>query len=257
MATKGIAQPSDKTFILIAGAGHGSWCWKKVKPLLEDKGYKVLTPDLPSTGSDTSALSKITFNDDIQAIINTANTVKGKVILLGHSSGGVLISQAAELLGIDKVDKLIYLDAFLPQNGESVFTLADKLIEYNKNVTASQSDTSHTERFIFSDNKKVFKWNPEVVQEIFFHDCSKEDIAFAKAHLRWESVSTLATPVHLTDSVYGKIKKYYILCTNARDLNKSSLTSYVNCVKKYELPSSHSPYFSMPEKLVAIMEGLY
>lgn len=255
MTTKGISQPSDKTLILIAGAGHGAWCWEKVTPLLKAKGYKVIALDLPGSGNDTAKLKNNTLDDDARAVVNAANAVHGKVVLLGHSSGGIIISQAAELLDTDKVDKLIYLDAFLPLNGESVFSLAEKLGKRNQPSSVSNAPTS--ERFIFSDDMKLFKWNPELVQQLLYHDCSQQDISFAKTHLSWQSVVTLATPVHLTDTIYGTIEKYYILCTQAKDLDKSSLTSDVHCEKVYQLPSSHSPFFSMPEKLVAILESLY
>jgi pimeloyl-ACP methyl ester carboxylesterase len=255
MATKGITQSSDKTFILIAGAGHGTWCWEKVTPHLEANGYNVIALNLSGSGNDTAKLKNNTLNDDVKAAVDAANTVDGKVILLGHSSGGIIISQAAELLGMQKVEKLIYLDAFLPQNGESVFSIAEKLS--NRHQPSSVSNAPASERFIFSDDMKLFRWNPELVQQLLYHDCSPQDVTFAKAHLSWQSVATLATPVNLTDSVYGAIKKYYILCQQAKDLDKSSLTSDVHCEKVYQLPSSHSPFFSMPGKLVDILKTLY
>lgn len=255
MATKGIAQSTGKALILISGAGHGAWCWEKVTPLLKAKGYKVTALDLPGSGNDTAKLENNTLDDDVKAVVDAANSVSGKIILLAHSSGGIIISQAAELLGTAKVDKLIYLDAFLPQNGESVFSIAEKLGKRNQPSTVSNAPTS--ERFIFSGNNRLFRWNPELVQQLLYHDCSPQDIAFAKAHLGWQSVATLATPVHLTDTVYGTIKKYYILCTQAKDLDKSSLTADVHCEKVFQLPGSHSPFFSMPGKLVAIFETIY
>ena len=256
MSTHSFSQSLDKTYILVHGAGHGAWCWKKVVPILESKGYKVITLDLPSHGTDTAQLANIQLHDDVKKVADAANAIGGKVILVGHSSGGVVISQAAEILGTQKIDKLIYLDAFLPQNGESVFSLAGKISESNKTSSTSKSDKPKPQLLILSEDKKFCQWNPELVEQIFYHDCSQEDIVFAKAHLSWQSVASLATPVHVTDSVYGVIKKYYILCTQAKDLDKSNFTSYVHCEKVYQLPSSHSPYFSMPEKLVDIFVAI-
>lgn len=103
----------------------------------------------------------------------------------------------------------------------------------------------------------MFKWNPDLVKELLYHDCSEEDVIFTKAQLSWQSVATLATPVQLTDNVYGQIKKYFIVCTLARDLDKSSLTSDVSCEEVYKIQSSHSPFFSMPEELAALLMMLY
>ncbi len=175
------------------------------------------------------------------------------MILIGHSSGGIVISQAAERLGPAKVDKLIYLDAFLPKNGESVFYLAGKIRGSNSVTTISVSDLPEPELMIFTTDKKSFKWNPELTEQIFYHDYTLEDIAFAQAHLRWNAPATIATPVQVTDSSYGNIKKYYILCTQAKDLDKSSMASNVHCEKVFTIPSSQSPFFSMPGKLVDII----
>lgn len=255
MATKGIAQTTDKTFLLIPGAGHGAWCWEKLTPILKTQGYKVVALDLPGSRNDSVKLQNNTLDDDVKAVVEAARRESGKVILLGHSSGGIIISQAAELLGTAKVDKLIYLDAFLPQNGESVFSIADKLSKRYQPSTLPNVPASM--RFIFSADKKLFRWNPDIVQEHLYHDCSAQNVSFAKARLSWQSVATLATPVQLTNSVYGVIKKYYIVCTQAKDLDKSSMTTDVHCEKVYALSSSHSPFFSMPEKLAAILEELY
>ena len=256
MSANTLSQSTNETYILVHGAGHGAWCWKKVIPFLESKGCNIITPDLPSIGHDTALLANITLDDDVKKVTDAANAADGKVVLIGHSSGGVVISQAAELLGSEKIDKLIYIDAFLPQNGESVLSIAGKINESTKDVSSSNSAEPRPELLIFSEDKKSCKWNPELVEQIFYHDCSPEDVDFAKARLSWQAVATLATPAHLSDSNYGAIKKYYILCTQAKDMDKSILTSYVHCEKVYELPSSHSPFFSMPEKLVDIIVAI-
>jgi len=253
-ASSSVSQPAGKTFILVHGAGHGSWCWKKVVPLLEAKGYKVIALDLPSHGVDTVRLASIKLADDVKTVTDAANAIEGKVILLGHSSGGIVISQAADILGLEKTDKLVFLDAFMPQNGESVLSLGKKI--QGIKADSSKQGSLHPERFIFTADKKCFRWNPSLAEELFYQDCSKEDIAFAKAHLSWNSVASIAAPVHVTDSSYGAIKKYYILCTEAKELDKSNMVMNVPCEKVYKLGSSHSPFFSMPEKLVEILSEI-
>lgn len=243
MAANIFSQSSNKTYTLVHGAGHGAWCWKKVIPFLEAKGYKVITLDLPSRGDDTTQLENTTLDDDVKKVADIANAIEGKVILVGHSSGGVVISQSAELLGPEKIDKLIYLDAFLPQNGESVFSLVGKIRESNKVSSVSKTDAPEPELLIFSEDKKSCKWNSKLVEQLFYHDCLPEDISFAKAHLSWQSVATLATPVHVTDNRYGIIKKYYILCTQAKDLDKSSIVSNVRCEKFTNFPVAIHHFF--------------
>ncbi len=254
--TSNFSRSTGKTYILVHGAGHGAWCWKKVIPLLEFKSHKVLALDLPSSGNDKDILEKVALTDDVKKVTVMADTLSGKVILVGHSSGGVVISQAAEILGSEKVDKLVYLDAFLPRNGESVFSLVGKVAANNKTSSSPETETS-PEPLLFSEDKKVAVWNPAIAEQMFYHDCSPEDVAFAKTHLSSQAVAILATPVNVTDNRYGIIPKYYILCTESKDLDKKSMVQNMPCKKIYELPSSHSPYFSMPEKLVALLEEVY
>ena len=167
MQTPTFSQPTDKTFILIHGAGHGAWCWKKVIPLLESNGYRALAIDLPTTNNDKATIESMTFADDVKKVTDLVNAQPGKAILVGHSSGGVVISQAAEILGSEKVDKLVYLDAFLPQNGESVFSLAGKIAANNTAATSQKTEGS-PEPLLFSEDKKIVSWNPEIVEAIFF-----------------------------------------------------------------------------------------
>ena len=169
---------------------------------------------------------------------------------------GVAIAQAAEVLGTEKVAKLVFLDAFMPKNGESVFALAGKAEAQNKAAGKPASGVSVTESLILSDDKKTSSLKPDKVGQLFYHDCSADDVSFAKAHVGGQSMACLGTPVTVTDARYGSIPKVYILCTQAKDLDKSSLTENVPIQKLYTLASSHSPFFSMPEKLVAILAAL-
>jgi hypothetical protein len=96
-----------------------------------------------------------------------------------------------------------------------------------------------------------------MMTEVFCHDCSPEDKAMVRAHTTWQPVATLATPVHVSDKRYGIIPKFYIQCTQSRDLDRTSILQNVPCQKVYKLPSSHSPFFSMPDKLVTVLDEIF
>jgi pimeloyl-ACP methyl ester carboxylesterase len=248
-----VANAQSKTYILVHGGWHGAWSWNKVVPLLEAKGNKVLAIDLPGHGEDKTPASSVTLLDCVQKVVAVANSQTGEVILVGHSMAGVIIAQAAEELGREKVAKLVFLDAFMPQNGESVFALAGKAAQLAKPVSTSQPVPSLQESMIFSEDQKSSQLKPENVIALFYHDCSREDIEFAKSKLGWESMAVLATPVSVSEARYGAVPKIYILCTEAKDLDKSSIAKNVSCQKVYTLASSHSPFLSMPDKLAAIL----
>lgn len=245
-------QQNKSSIILVHGAGHGSWSWSKIIPLMQAKKIKTIVIDLPGSSNDTTKLFNHSFADDAEAIKNIADSVEGKVILAGHSSDGVAIAQASELIGKDKVEKLVFLDAFMPKNGESVQDLVEKAIRNN-----NTPDTATVPIMLFTSNFKAFQWNPANVAQNFYHDCTPADISFAMANLTWQSTASVGTPAQLSDSVYGSIPKYYILCTKSFDLDKSSIANNVPIKKLFKLPSSHSPFFSMPEKLVDVFQEIY
>ena len=99
---------SARTFVLIAGAWHGAWCWQKIVPLLEAQGHRVRIPDLPATGADTTDPAKVTLESWARFVAELLDAEPEPVILVGHSRGGVVISRAAEILP-DKVRRLVYL----------------------------------------------------------------------------------------------------------------------------------------------------
>ena len=106
------------TFILIHGAFHGGWCWDKVKPILEQNGNTVVAPDLPSHGADRTSIADVTLALYSERICEVLEQQSEKVILVGHSLGGLSITQAAEERP-DDIGLLVYLTAFLLKNGES------------------------------------------------------------------------------------------------------------------------------------------
>ena len=133
-ATNAQAQGSAKTFVLVHGAWHGGWCWRRVSDLLEKKGHKVFTPTMTGLGACSHLISKdvnlTTHITDIKNFIKWENL--SNIVLVGHSYAGIIISGVAEQLH-DKISSIVFLDAFLPDNGDS---LAEKASPAFKDVIA-------------------------------------------------------------------------------------------------------------------------
>ncbi|MHA4847691.1 alpha/beta fold hydrolase [Flavitalea antarctica] len=253
MATQLSAQTETPTFMLVHGGWHGAWCWNNVLPLLKEKGIKAFAIDLPGHGSDKMPIATVSFDDYVNKVVESANSVHGQVILLGHSSGGTPIAQAAEKLSPEKVSSLVFLDAFMPQNGENVFSIVDKCADKSGGSNGGGLAGS----LIVSGDQKSATLDLAKIKELLYHDCTEVDVSYAKANLGAQPMGTLLTPVTVTESSYGAITKYYILCTNAKDLDKSKIATNMPCKKIYRLASSHSPFFSMPDKLADILEDVY
>lgn len=110
---------SRKTYVLIHGAWHGGWCWRRVADLLEAKGHKVYAPSLTGNGDRSHLLSKdINLDTHIADIVNLFKweDLKG-VCLVAHSYGGWPSSGALEQIS-DRVSSIVWVDAFKPENGQ-------------------------------------------------------------------------------------------------------------------------------------------
>jgi len=132
-------------FILIHGAYHGAWCWDKVVPILKDKGHSAIALDLPGSGKDKTPISHVTLDCYAQKICKFLDIQPEPVILVGHSLGGLSITQAAEYRP-DKIKILVYLTAFLLQNGQSRLSVRDQDPESltPKNTIYSEDKTYST-----------------------------------------------------------------------------------------------------------------
>lgn len=113
----------QNTYVLVHGAWQAPYVWEAVEKNLTDKGNKVVVVQLPGHGSDSTpahTLSLYVYRDKVIEAIAAAD---GKVILVGHSMGGMVITHVAEQVP-SLVNKLVYLGAFLPASGQALTDLA-------------------------------------------------------------------------------------------------------------------------------------
>src|SRR3954468_7704430 len=111
--------PAGKTFLLVHGAWHGGWCWRRVADLLEKKGHKVYTPTLTGVGERSHLMSKdINLDTHIADIVNLIKWEDLHDICLAvHSYGGWPGSGAIEQT-LDRIASIVWVDAFKPEDGE-------------------------------------------------------------------------------------------------------------------------------------------
>lgn len=110
------------TFVLVHGAWHGGWCWRRVADRLRAGGHTVFTPTLSGVGERSHQLSgAINLSTHISDVVNLLTWEDLRdVVLCGHSYGGIVITGAADRAA-DRVGSLVYLDAFVPANGQCAF----------------------------------------------------------------------------------------------------------------------------------------
>ena len=118
------------TYVLVHGGGHGGWCYQRVARLLRAAGHGVSTPTLTGLGERAHLLSREVDLDlhirDVVAVLHSEDL--RDVILVGHSYGGMVVTGVADR-ALDRVGRVVYLDAATPTNGQSLVDVAGPIIE--------------------------------------------------------------------------------------------------------------------------------
>jgi pimeloyl-ACP methyl ester carboxylesterase len=236
-----------KTFILIHGSWHSAWNWHKVIPLLEKAGHKAIAIDLPGMGRDKTPIESVKMKTTVEKICELIDSIPGKLILVGHSKNGIMISQAAEYRP-HKIEKLVYLAAYLIPDGKTQreYSVLDTEGWLKPYVTQHPETNSHT-------------LQPEIFKEGLYHDCEEDITELAKVLLSHEPVESGITTIELTEENFGSIPMVYIECTEDRAVTpfiQKLMYTETPCEKVYSLPTSHSPFFSKPKELVEILLSL-
>jgi pimeloyl-ACP methyl ester carboxylesterase len=235
-------------YVLVHGAWHGSWCWEKVVPLLTQAGHQVEILDLPGHGQDSTPIREITLAAYTKRVCKTLDAQTEPVILVGHSMGGIVITQVAEERPA-KIRTLVYLTAFLPQNGESLLQLARMNSE---SLLAPNLMANEEQGYL------TFKEGAPI-KEIFYGDCPDEDVARAKSLLVPQAIAPMATPVRITAEHFDRVPRIYIECLRDRTISPSMqklMYTATPCQTILSLETSHSPFFSAPQELVLHLASL-
>ena len=143
-------------FLLVHGAFHGAWCWRKTVPELEKRGHRAKAIDLPGQGEDRTPLKEVTLDTMVDRIIAEMADLPGQVVLVGHSLGGIPISVTGEKVP-DRIKALVYLSAFLPRDGEALFDIEGR----NPKPVVPVS-------MIFDEERISGTIMPDKVREIFY-----------------------------------------------------------------------------------------
>ena len=238
---------STRTFVLIHGGWHGAWCWHKIMPLLQARRFRVVAPDLPAMGADRTDPATVTLASWSSFVADIVKQQPGRVVLVGHSRAGAIISQVAEGLP-ERIERLVYLAAYLLPNGRSVAAEArdDVGSLVPPNMIPAASGVTCTLR-------------PEVVTEAFYGQCSAADRSHALARLSPEPLKPLAAAVKVSAARFGTVSRAYIETTQDRTLSLAAqrrMRAALPCEPVFTLDSDHSPFLSRPEELAQILGSL-
>lgn len=230
------------TYVLVHGSWHGSWCWDKVVSLLQSRGQNAVVLDLPGRAGDPRPPKELTLADFAGKVCQVVGLQAEPVMLVGHSLGGISITQAGETCP-EGIKALVYLTAFLLQDGQVV---GDVYGPGRGGGTVGQVDVD--------EEKGVSALKPDApARDIFYQDCSDADVARAGANLVPEPLAARLSPVHTTPERFGRLRRVYIECLqdNAITLDlQRKMQAAQPCRQVLSLDTGHSPFFCAPEQLV-------
>jgi pimeloyl-ACP methyl ester carboxylesterase len=119
-----MSEARHRTYVLVHGAWHGGWCWRRVADRLTDAGHRVFAPTLTGLGERQHLMSaSITLDTHVQDVCNLIRFEElTDICLVGHSYGGMVISRVAEEME-DRISSFVFLDAFVPEDGQTPLDL--------------------------------------------------------------------------------------------------------------------------------------
>lgn len=236
---------SVRHIVLVHGAWHGAWCFSALQTALDSRGVPSIAIDLPGHGASTAALTDL--YGDAQCVVDTLAMLRSRgvdnVVLVGHSYGGAVITQAAFM--DPRVAHLVYVAAFVPQTGHSVISQL---------MSMPQQDVTLARAMIATDDGNSVI-NPELASVAFYGSCSPEVVAAAITRLSPQPMATMTQEV--TGSPHEDIPSTYVLCLrdNAVHPEHQKIIAQL-CNTLVTLDTDHSPFISMTLETANILESV-
>ena len=233
------AQAGQKTFVLVHGTWHGGWCWRRVVDALERKGHKVYAQTLTGVGDRSHLLTKdVNLTTHVNDVVNLVKWEDLKdIVLVGHSSAGFVITGVAELIG-PSVASIVYLDAFVPQVGDNLISLANPGPKKALEDAVARGDL-------------VAKPVPAAAFKV-----NEKDQAWVNAKCTPHPLAAVVEKVTAADAREKIARKTYIRATGwdspVFDQTLAKMKTAQGW-KTYEVVSGHDVMVDMPDRLVDIL----
>lgn len=221
------------TILLIHGTWLGGWVWDRVVPLLRESGHTIIAPDLPGLAGDSAAASAgIDPSVHAAAIVDLLERSDLQdVVLVGHSYGGIVAREAATST---RVGRIIYLDAFLPEAGESAFDLIPWLAD----------------AFVPVDDERPWLIAPLPPQALGIEDV--DDVAWLAANM---TPMPLATHSTAAAAVARVVPSTYVWCEVQPLMVEMAERARARGYDVVGIPTAHLPMVTHPELLAAAVDA--
>ncbi len=231
------------------GAWHDGQCWSAVSRPLQARGLEISCPDLPGHGNNPLPLHKVSLKQYVASIVQLLEAAREPVVLVGHSMAGCVVTEAACRLP-HKVRALVYLCAYLPQAGQSVFDL----IALNR----SHEPLTPIELALeLSADKRSCSIDAAQVPALFYSDLPPEAAAPLLQHFGQQATLPLSSAVRFAQDSFAALNSVYICCTRDRVIplhHQRRMLARQPC--RTLLQADHSPFHSCPGQLADLLQAL-
>lgn len=237
--------------MLVHGAWHDARCWELLVPLLENLGHRVHTPDLPGHGVNPADRARTSLKTYSRYLTQLIDNIDNRVVLVGHSMSGMVISQVAEAVP-DRLQRLVYLSAYLPANGQSLFDL----IAANR---GEEAETAIEAAMRMSADKRTCTVAPASIRKLFYNRCPAELDDRIPARFPDQPALPLSGRASLTAEAFGRVLKTYICCLDDQVIpirHQRRMLTRQSCEEMVQLDADHSPFLSCPETLAAVLHSM-
>jgi pimeloyl-ACP methyl ester carboxylesterase len=239
---------SSPSVMLVHGAWHAAWCWDLVVAELRTAGVDTVALDLPGRGTNLDPLGDL--HADSAAVTAALDRVDAPVILVGHSYGGAVVTEA----GVHPaVEHLVYVAAFNVEAGETVaYAAADE-------ARAARLDHSGRPKLSdclsSDDGGATTTVRPEAAQRLFYNECRPDLVDWAIPHLGAHRMANFGQEAKACG--WRERPSTYVACANDNavhpDLQRILGRRATTCV---EWNSDHSPFLSHPDLVVELLLSL-
>jgi pimeloyl-ACP methyl ester carboxylesterase len=228
------------TFLFVPGAWHGGWAFDSLAGELSARGHKVIAPDLP-LGPQLPTLARWA-----RFIVSTARESGEKVVLAGHSRGGLVVSAAAEL-DPEAFESLVYIAAFLVPDGHS----AEQFLAATPRLEAFDRGLR------VSEDGNFLILSQEAAVTSMAHRCATRYLEEFAPRLQPDPIEPLKAVMALSAERFGSLRKAYVECTEDLALQTSiqrDMQVAQPCDRVYSLVSDHTPMLSAIEPLADALD---
>ena len=238
--------PSSRSILLVHGAWHGAWCWAALQAELDRRGVPSYATDLPGHGASLQALTDLYGDGDhVAAVVDRLAGRDGDIVLVGHSYGGAVISQATT--ATSAITNLVYLTAFCLDEGVAV-------LDATRSMPSVHTELGDGTMQRTADGSA---WTivAERAAAAFYACCSPEAAAASTARLGAQPLTTFTQPIEAAP--WKTFPSTYVRCLRdeAIHISHQDLMA-VRCGSIATLDTDHSPFLSAVSETADILESL-